>query len=354
MVMIVLIGMLAGCNNLKDARLYASINQKLFAKWLNLPLTHGIPDPTNISRLFQKLDVEELVVVCVELLQLLGVPLNNVYSFDGKTMRAVTGVKAIRHILSMFCHGNHLALGQIGVSSKENEIPAFDRLVAQCKGLGIIVGRLLIGDALFTQKAIIKTILSAGADFLFVVKGNQKVLRETIAAELSARPASDKQTFTDHDTTRKRNITTTVTLINAKGGEEMLPSLTGSNHWDGVKTMGILHRTGTRTSKDGTVHEVDETIGFISSRLLSAEEVTIHLHHHWCIENNLHWVKDEVLSEDKHTLRLGKAPQVMTWIRSTIISLCNGLEFKSISDVIHNLSKSTALMDKFLRSTAII
>jgi predicted transposase YbfD/YdcC len=352
--MIVLIGILAGSNNLKDARLYASINQKLFAKWLKLPLTHGIPNPTTISRLFQELDTEELVVVCVRFLQLLHIPIDDVLSFDGKTMRAVTGEKAIRHILSMFSHGNHLALGQIGVSSKENEIPAFERLLKQVKGLGIIVGRLLIGDALFTQKGTVKSILRAGADYLFVVKGNQKILRETIFKEINSRPDSDIDSYAYHETKRRRDITTTVTCIHAKEGEEMLPSLTGSNHWDGVTTMGVLHRTGTRISKDGTVHNIDETIGFISSRVLSAEEVTTHLRHHWCIENNLHWEKDEVLNEDKHTLRKKKAPQVMTWIRSSIISICNGLSFKSISDVIHNLGKSTDLMGKFLSQAAII
>lgn len=131
-------------------------------------------------------------------------------------------------------------------------------------------------------------------------------------------------TYTDTETKRRRTVTTTVTAVTAqREGEELLPTLTRSNHWDSVRTMGILHRTGTRTSKDGTVTQVDELIGFISSRILSAELVAAYLHHHWCIENNLHWVKDEVFGEDKHTLRNGNAPQVMSYLRSMAISLCN-------------------------------
>jgi predicted transposase YbfD/YdcC len=145
-----------------------------------------------------------------------------------------------------------------------------------------------------------------------------------------------------------------VTAIIAEEGEELLPTLKRSNRWDGVKTMGILHRTGTRTGKDGTVHEVDETIGFISSRALSAEEATNHLHKHWCIENNLHWTKDEVFGEDKHTLRAGNAPQVMSWMRSLAISLCNALKLKSVSDTIHNLQKSPALLGRFLQMAAVV
>lgn len=118
--------------------------------------------------------------------------------------------------------------------------------------------------------------------------------------------------------------------------------------------MGILHRTGTRTSKDGSVHQIDETISFIASRSLTAQEAAIHLHHHWCIENNLHWTKDVVFGEDKHTLRKGNAPQVMSFLRSMVISLCNALKLKSISGTIHNLEKSTELHWQFLQMAAVV
>lgn len=352
--MIVFVGLLAGSKDLKDACLHARYNQQLFEGLLGTALLHGIPNPTTVSRVLRKLDAEELVTSGVQFLQTLGIPLGDVYSFDGKTMCAVSGEEAIRHMLSLFSHDTHLALGQVGVGSKENEIPALERLLAQGKQHDLIAGKLLIGDALHTQKASVKTILKARADYLFVVKGNQKQLRRAITAELAARPAADRGSYTHYDTKRKRNIVMTVTAITAKEGEELLPTLKGSNHWDGVKAMGILHRTGTRTSKDGTVHEIDETIGFISSRVLTAEEVTSHLHKHWCIENNLHWTKDEVLGEDKHTLRRGHAPQVVSWMRSMVISLCNALKLRSISDTIHNLQKSSELLDQFLRMAAVV
>ncbi len=352
--LIVLVGLLAGSTDLKDACLFARLNERLFAKQLGQSLDHGIPDPTTVSRLLCRLDPEELVTVAIQFLQALGVGLGDVYSFDGKTMRAVSGQAAIRHMLSLFSHDSHLALGQVGVGSKENEIPALERLLAQGQQHNLIAGKLLIGDALHTQKATVKTILTAQADYLFVVKGNQKQLKRAIEAALVIRPPAGLARYTHHDTKRKRNITTAVTAITAVASEELLPTLKRSNHWDGVQTMGILHRTGTRISKDGTVNEIDETIGFISSRVLTAEEVVTHLHKHWCIENNLHWVKDEVLGEDKHTLRLGNAPQVMSWLRSLAISLCNALKLRSLSDTIHNLGKSPELLVQFLRMAAVV
>ena len=357
-ILIGFIGMLAGCTDLTDACLYAQYNQRLFEKLLHTTLVHGIPHPTTISRVFQQLNPDELVTVWVQFLQLLGIPLGEVYSFDGKTMRAVSGTATIRHILSLFSHDTHLALGQVGVSSKENEIPALERLLTQSTGLGLIAGSLLLGDALHTQKATVEMIIRYQADYLFTVKNNQRKLKQAIQAELLKRQTIDPtslSTYTYTDRTRGRNITTTVTLVSVTDeGEELLPTLTGSNHWDGVQTMGVLHRTGTRMSKDGTVHQIDETIGFIASRRLTAQEVAEHLHHHWCIENNLHWVKDEVFGEDKHTLKKGKAPQVMSWLRSMVISLCNGLKLTSISTTIHHLQKSPVLMGRFLSMAAIV
>jgi predicted transposase YbfD/YdcC len=128
-------------------------------------------------------------------------------------------------MLSLFSHDGHLAVGQVGVGSKENEIPALERLLTQGKQHDLIAGKLLIGDALHTQKATIKIILKAKADYLFVVKGNQKQLRRAIMDELKTRSAVLTATidgYTRHDTKRKRNVTTTVTAITAQPGEELL------------------------------------------------------------------------------------------------------------------------------------
>jgi predicted transposase YbfD/YdcC len=122
----------------------------------------------------------------------------------------------------------------------------------------------------------------------------------------------------------------------------------------GIQTIGILKRTGTRISKDGTATVIKETIGFISSRILSAKQVAIRLRGHWCIENNLHWVKDVVFLEDKQTVRLGNAPQIMSFIRSMCISIFNICRLKSISDAIHNLEKNQSLHSRFLQMAAIV
>jgi len=353
--LIVFVGLLRGSKDIKDAQLFARMNQRFFVDLLGEPLRHGIPAASTITRLMARLNPATLVTVYPEFLRALGTDLNDVLSYDGKTMRAVPDKDNIRHILSLFSHDSHQALGQVGVSGKGKEIPAFEELLEQAKTSGLVTGKLLLGDALHTQKATVKAILKAKADYLFVVKGNQKQLRREIQAELKKVDVSQLDSYSYVDTTRRRDITTTVTVLRAtSAGNEMLPNLTRSNHWDSVQTIGLLARSGTRTTKDGKVHELNETIGLISSRRLTAKAAAKHLRNHWCIENNLHWVKDVVFNEDRHNLRTGNAPQVMSWLRSMVISLCNTLKLRSISDTIHNLEKSTRLLGKFLRMVAVI
>jgi len=343
----VFVAMIRGSQDLKDARLFALTNRAFFRKVLNLKMPHGVPDTTTISRILRVLDPDELVRVFTGFLAVLSLSPGDVLSFDGKTIRAVTGGDAVRHMLSLFSHETHLAVGQIGVDSKENEIPALERLLSQ--GATMVRGKLLLGDALHTQRATARMIRGAEADYLFTVKGNQRKLRRVIQAELEAQ-MDRADTYTSSTVDRHRSVTVTVAALAVS--EEGLVLATGQC-WAGVRVVGTLHRFGTRVSKGGTATPVDETVGFISSRMLSAKEVAEYLRAHWCIENNLHWVKDVVLGEDRHTLRRGNAPQIMSFLRSMAISLCNALKLRSISDTIHNLEKSTALLGRFLRMAAV-
>jgi hypothetical protein len=208
------------------------------------------------SRVLAALDPERLIAAYRLFLATLNISLGDTWSFDGKTMRAVTGENAVRHILSFFSHETH----QIGV-----DFPAFERLLAQGGTLGGVAGKLLLGDALHTQRATATAIVAAKADYILVVKGNQRGLQRAIKTKLGSGQGS-KQTgrkpdnYSYETTDRKRTITTTVTAMTTPpGDDELALPLAGTQHWTQVQTAGILHRTGTRIGKDGKVAPVDET-----------------------------------------------------------------------------------------------
>jgi predicted transposase YbfD/YdcC len=350
-------GITVGCTTLKDCHLWALHNFKFLRRYFLL--RHGIPDPTTISYVLQKLNPEEVVQSYSLFLRILGISLGDVVSFDGKTMRAVTGTKAIRHILSLFSHLTHTVLSQIGVTQKENEIPAFRRILKSLAGQ--VRGFLFIADALHAQQETTRAIIKAEADYLLVIKGNQKDFFADILTAFTQRKdlpgtnyqttAIKKESHRQEQLTRKRNITTIVTVTH----DRVLAGYLIEEHgFAGLQTIGILKRQGTRISKDGTITPVDETVCFVSSKILSAGEIINLLRNHWCIENNLHWVKDFVFLEDRQTLRNGNAPQIMSFLRSMCISICNLVKFRSISDAIHNFQKSKNVHYQFLKMAAIV
>ena len=348
-------GITTGSTTLNDCYLWAIHNHKFLHRYF--PLTHGIPDPTTNSSVLRKLDTEAVFRAYLLFLRILGVSLGDVISLDGKTMRAVTGKETIRHILSLFSHLTHTVRGQIGVTQKENEIPAFRRLLASLKHR--LQGCLFVADALHAQKETAKAIVKANADYLLVIKGNQEDFFTDILTAFTKQtdlPGTNYREeapdiWTEEQATRKRDITTIVTITQ---GPALAAYLIEQHGFIGIKTIGVLKRSGTRTSKDGTVTAVDETVCFVSSKILSAKETGMLLRNHWCIENNLHWVKDFVFLEDRQTLRKGNAPQIMSFLRSMCISIFNLVKFQSLSEALHTFGKNKSLHYQFLRMAAIV
>ena len=88
-----------------------------------------------------------------------GLSATKATSVDGKTLRGSAKQSALDpHILSAVSHGLGLTRAQEAVSVKENEIPAMKRLLEHL----VIKGEVLTMDALLTQKAIARQIVSKG------------------------------------------------------------------------------------------------------------------------------------------------------------------------------------------------
>lgn len=359
MLFILFAAMTTGCTTLKDCHLWAVHNWRFLRR--HFLLTHGIPDPTTISYVLRELNPDEVVSAYLVFLRIVGVPLGDVVSADGKTMRAVSGKETIRHMLSLFTHLTHTTLAQIGVSQKENEIPALRRLLERPPLNRSLKGCLLLADALHAQQDTATTIVQKEADYLLIIKGNQKDFFADILMAMASpkdlpgtnyqREAHLKDTDTEEQLTRKRTIRTTVTT---RSDQQVCAYLIQEHGFEKIQTVGVLRRVGTRRTKDGTSTRIDETVCFVSSRMLSARQVRILLRNHWCIENNLHWVKDFVFLEDRQTLRSGNAPQIMSFLRSMCISICALVQFHSLSDALHNFQKTKSLHYQFLKMAAVV
>lgn len=345
-------GVTAGNTTIKDCHIWAFHNRRWLAKHLRGELLpHGIPDERTLSRAIQKLDVNSLVTGYLFWRNLLyGLDQSLVASFDGKTLNGVHGRERVKHILSLFSHTTHQILGQIGVTQKENEIPAFKRLLVSQK-LNV-TGMLLVGDALHTQRETVSQILSSHAHYLLYAKGNQDTLETNLKIffeDLPFKTVTDESIY--QDVTRGRDVTVTITTSHDKG---MCEYLVKEHGWQGIRTIGKIHRFGTRIDASGKQVSIDETVCLISSQELSARQAATHTRSHWSIENNLHWEKDYLFLEDRGTLRSGNAPQVMTFLRSMCLSMFNLWQCLSPTEVISNFEKNVTIHHNFLRMAGVL
>lgn len=339
-------GIIAGNTTIADCWLWGLHNKKWLKKYVAMP--HGLLNERTIGRAIAKVGIDSLIAAFLRFRALIyGYYPSGVASFDGKTLNGVHGTDVMKHMLSLFTHESHQIIGQIGVTQKENEIPAFHRLLGQ---VSKVTDMLLVGDALHTQTDTIEAIVSHMADYLLFAKENQEQLVADLALFFADLPfGSMVEAITAYENKRKRNIITTVTVSHDRGICDYL-----GRKWKKIKTIGKIKRSGVRVTADGKETVIDETVYCLSSRILTAAEVAEHTRNHWQIENNLHWEKDWLYLEDRQTLRTGNAPQVMSFLRSMCLSLFALWEFFSPTETVSNFKNNQSLHHTFLRIAGVV
>ena len=159
----------------------------------------GPPSEPTIRRVLQKIDPLEIDIKVGNWLLEQMSSSDSAISIDGKTLRGACDLgKRPPHLLTAILQQEALVVGQIDVGEKTNEIPKLRELLEPLP----IEGRTVTADAMHTQKETARFIVEEKkADYLFVVKDNQKTLRQDIRDlfDLDDFPPS---THNDRQTTR--------------------------------------------------------------------------------------------------------------------------------------------------------
>jgi len=101
-------------------------------------------------------------------------------ALDGKTLCGTLGEHGRSvHLLSLFDQHSGCVLSQLKVSEKTNEAKAALEILKTVA----LRGRVITGDAMFCQRELCEAIVEADGEYLFVVKDNQKTLKESIAGD---------------------------------------------------------------------------------------------------------------------------------------------------------------------------
>lgn len=257
--------------------------------WLRkyFPFEEGIPSHDVLGSIYAKLDPKEFNLCFIDWVNELSVlTKGEVIALDGKCIRRsdnkLTGKRAF-HVLTAFATENKLCLGQLSVDDKENEIVAIPKLL----DLLFVKDCIITIDAMGCQKKIAEKITEKEADYLLMVKDNQKIMRLQIEDTFN-KCNGDKSCINydlGHGRVEKRTCEVTENLMLVKKAS------------DWMSLRSLVKITSVRYNKQ-TGKETTEIRYYISSLSPNPQRINDAVRKHWNIENNLHWVLDVVFKED--------------------------------------------------------
>jgi predicted transposase YbfD/YdcC len=168
-------------------------------------------------------------------------------AIDGKSMRGSAAAGkgwGPLHIVSAWATANHLALGQVAVDSKSNEITAIPQLLE----LLDLHGALVTIDAMGCQKAIAQKIVDGGGDYVLTVKDNQENLLSDIKQALMDACEKDFvgmkcDTYQCAERNHGRDEFRCYTVLESTTG------IRNAEAWAGLTTIGVATVRGRSTAK---------------------------------------------------------------------------------------------------------
>lgn len=178
--------------------------------------------------------------------------------------------------------------------------------------------QLLTLDALHCQKSTLALIKDTDNDYLVPVKKNQKNLEKHLKNVCQSQ--SPQSSYTEFEKSHGRQITRQVSVF------KNVPN-TQLKDWPQVHSLIQVERSGYRGSKS-----YNQTMYYISSLSEEARFFAQKIRGHWSIENQLHWVKDVIFSEDDWPICQFQAATNVLVLRTMALNLFRFLGFLSVTD----------------------
>lgn len=237
-------------------------------------------------------------------------------AIDGKALRgSKTESLAGISLLSAFAADCDLVEAQIAIRSKDNEITKAPQLLASIS----LEGRVVTGDAIFTQRSICQTIIESGGHYLFEVKDNQSCLKADIARFFFQDLEKLEHVQTQQQGHGRLDIRTLHT-------RSLNP---GELNWVGAQQVcRLIHQSRRHNQWSVQVHY---KITSLSPAQAGARELLALSRGHWGIENRVHYVRDVTLAEDASRIRTGSAPQAMAAIRNWVLTVLRQADIANIA-----------------------
>jgi predicted transposase YbfD/YdcC len=279
-----------------------------------------VPHPITISRVLGwAIDVEQLERLLKEYFaSLSGTGQSVLVSIDGKTIRSTIPAGGTRgtHLLAVYLPAEGLVLMQIEVDRKENEIVVAPQILQMID----LQGKIVVGDALHTQRAISVQIVEAGGNYCWTVKDNQPNLRAAIERFFEpevetpgfGKAISDLRVVSVTNQGHGRFECRTLTVCSVQEGEL---------DWPGAQQVFKLHRRFVYRRNGAEMNETIYGITSLTTDQADARQLLEINRGYWGIENGLHYRRDVTLKEDYTRVKIGQAARVMATINNLVLNL---------------------------------
>jgi predicted transposase YbfD/YdcC len=241
-----------------------------------------------------------------------------VINLDGKVMRGTIALGETQgtHLLAAYLPEEGLVLLQVEVETKENEIVAAPKLLAQVD----LRGKVVTGDAMHTQRQLSIEIVVAGGDYLWIAKENQPELRATIAHLFE--PEKVTPGFAPTPTDFKSAAT-----VNKGHGRLERRRLTSSAmlkdylDWPYLEQVFKLERRFINLQTGEVTTEIQYGLTSLTPAEAGPQRLLALQRSHWGIENGLHYRRDVTFKEDRCRLKIGHAARTMATLNNLALAL---------------------------------
>jgi predicted transposase YbfD/YdcC len=239
-------------------------------------------------------------------------------SIDGKVLRGTLDeAQNGTYLLAAYLPNEGVVLMEIAIEGKGSEIPGAAKLLKMVD----LRGKVVMGDALHTQRAVSIQIVEAGGEYIWFAKGNQSQMEENIRLWFEPEPdpipgmgrlpkdfETVKEVSKGHGRLEERTLTVSSQL------KDFLD-------WPYLEQIFQLERRFV-TTKTGEVEE-QLVYGFtsLSREEISPKKLLKQTRSYWGIENGLHYRRDVTLREDRTRMTRGNTAQVMACLNNLVIGL---------------------------------
>jgi predicted transposase YbfD/YdcC len=263
------------------------------------------------------------------------------FAVDGKCLRGSRTVGAeVAHVVSVVAHGSGVSVREVGVRAKQGELTVAPALLASVLG----PGRVLTGDALFTQRHLCQQIREGGSHYVLVVKENQPTLLAQVQARLG--PVTRREA-----TQQQRRATWTGNTGHGRVEQRFLLLATASDaqvDWPGVAQVFFLERRRYQPARAGQPATRSREVVYGITSLAAAEagpETVLRLQRgHWSVENQVHYVLDTFFREDERRIRDGRVARGVAALRRGALNLLRRLGGRSIPEAADRVKADPMLL----------